>query len=162
LRFRARFTVVRVLGATTLALVATCLLSPAAWAAGTHRFSASYTGGVSGTTASGKARLAGRGTPIGPSTLIGSGQGAATSPACFEVSGTATLKGRSGSIRISARDAKACVATSNPNEVSFSGSAKVLGGTSAFAHARGTLSFTGSYVRSTSVVKVSFKGRITY
>jgi len=46
--------------------------------------------------------------------------------------------------------------------VSFSGQAKVLGGTSAFAHVRGTLSFTGKYVRLTNAVTISLKGRITY
>jgi hypothetical protein len=77
-------------------------------------------------------------------------------------SGKATLKGRSGSIRVSVQGAKACAAGSNANEVSFSGQAKVLGGRSAFAHARGTLSFTGAYDRSTNAVTISFKGRITY
>jgi len=42
------------------------------------------------------------------------------------------------------------------------GQAKVIGGTSAFAHVRGTLSFTGKYVRSTNAVTISLKGRITY
>jgi hypothetical protein len=156
----------RVGHATALLIVATCFVSPAGWTANTHRFSASYTGtgtgAVSGTTASGSATLAGRGKPIGPSTLTGSGQGTFTSPTCVVFSGKATLKGRSGSIRVSVQGAKACATGSNANEVSFSGQAKVLGGRSAFAHARGSLSFTGAYDRSTNAVRISFKGRITY
>jgi hypothetical protein len=117
---------------------------------------------VSGTTASGTATLAGRGKPIGPSTLTGSGHGTLTSSTCVAFSGRATLKGRSGSIRISTQGANACAAGADSNDVSFSGQAKVIGGTSAFAHVRGTLSFTGKYVRSTNAVTISLKGRITY
>jgi hypothetical protein len=152
--------------ATALSIVGTCSLSPAGWTASTHRFSASYAGtgvgSVSGTTASGTATLAGRGKPIGPGTLTGLGNGTLTSSACVVFSGRATLKGRSGSIRISAHGAKACAAGADSNDVSFSGQAKVTGGTSAFAHAGGTLSFTGRYVRSTNAVTISLKGRITY
>ena len=156
----------RVACATTLSIVGACFLSPAGWTAGTHRFSAAYAGtgvgAVSGTTASGTATLAGRGRLIGPSTLTGSGHGTLTSSTCVVFSGKATLKGRSGSIRISTRGAKACAAGADSNDVSFSGQAKVVGGTSAFAGARGTLSFTGRYVRSTNAVTISLKGRITY
>jgi hypothetical protein len=119
-------------------------------------------GSVSGTTASGTATLAGRGKPIGPSTLTGSGHGTLTGATCVVFSGRATLKGRAGSIRISTHGAKACAAGADSSDVSFSGQAKVVGGTSAFAHASGTLSFTGRYVRSTNAVTISFKGRITY
>jgi hypothetical protein len=37
-----------------------------------------------------------------------------------------------------------------------------VGSTGAFAGARGTLSFHGTYARSTRAVTVSFRGRIKY
>jgi hypothetical protein len=115
---------------------------------------------VAGTTASGSATLSGRGRPIGASTLRGSATGTVTSATCVAFNGTAVLRGRAGTIRLSARQGHACGA--DGAEVTFAGTARVVGGTSSFAGARGTLSFTGSYTSSTRAVTITLTGRIRY
>jgi hypothetical protein len=146
----------------TLALIGT----PFARAATGHPFTATYrgtgSGDVNGTTASGSATASGRGQLIGAGLLTGSATGRFTSPTCVVFSGTAVLKGTAGSIRVAARNAQACADTADANSVSFSGHAKVTGGTSTFAGAQGTLAFRGTYVSQTGAVTISFKGRLTY
>src|SRR5262249_61027030 len=106
---------------------------------------------------------AGPGTLIGGAgPLAGSGTGTFTSPTCVVFHGTAVLRGRRGSIRLSAGNAHACSTTGSGDEVSFSGTAKVVGGTSAFASARGRLSFKGTYTRSTNRVTITLTGRLVY
>jgi hypothetical protein len=75
-------------------------------------------------------------------------------------SGRAVLSGKTGSLRLVARRAHACAA--GGNNVSFSGTATVTGGTAAFAGARGRLSFRGSFDRATGSVKISLSGVIRY
>jgi hypothetical protein len=143
---------------------AAALVSPAALAAKSHTFTATYAGHASGTmngtTASGTATADGRGRLIGVSTLHGSGRGVATSETCVVFSATLVLKGRPGSMRLAVREAKACA--TDANRVAFSGRATVTRGTSAFAGARGTLSFTGRYVKESGAVTISFRGSISY
>jgi hypothetical protein len=131
-----------------------------------HSFSATYagtgSGHVSGKTASGSATIHGRGRPVGASTLSGSATGSFTSSSCVTFSGRARLTGRHGSLRLAARGAEACASGSGGARVSFSGTARVVGATGAFAGARGTLSFRGTYVRATRAVTVSFGGRLRY
>src|SRR4029079_9542019 len=98
-------------------------------------------GQVSGTTASGSATLSGRGKLIGASTLSGEGHGVATSAACVTFGGTAVLKGHAGTVMLATRNANACAAA-DASTVSFSGHARVTGGTEAFAGARGNVSFS--------------------
>src|SRR5262249_3902274 len=130
-----------------------------------HRFSATYVGhghgATSGTSASGSASLRGRGRLIGRGTMSGSAQGTFTSQTCVTFSGKAVLRGKTGALRLKARNAKACAAGGG-DSVSFSGSATVSGGTSTFAGARGRLSFRGTFDRATGNVKVSLSGAIRY
>ena len=130
-----------------------------------HRFSATYAGHgqgeTSGTSASGSATLRGRGRLIGRGTLRGSGHGTFTSQTCVTFSGRAVLSGKTGSLRLVARHAQACAAGGG-NNVSFSGTATVTGGTATFAGARGRLSFRGSFDRATGSVKISLSGVIRY
>jgi hypothetical protein len=130
-----------------------------------HRFSAGYTGhgqgAASGTSASGNATLRGRGRLIGRGTMSGSAHGTFTSQTCVTFSGRAVLRGRSGSLRLRARNAHACAAGGG-DSVSFSGTATVTGGTATFAGARGRLSFRGTFDRATGSVKVSLSGVIRY
>jgi hypothetical protein len=151
--------------AAVLALAAaTALCSPLALAAGTHRFTATYTGHGAGTTdgtsASGSGSAIGRGRLIGPSTLHGSGKGTVTSDSCVVFGATMVLRGRPGSLRLAVRRAPACV--TDASSVSFSGKAKVTRGTSTFAGARGTLSFKGRYDTQSGAVTISFRGSISY
>jgi hypothetical protein len=145
--------------------VAAAIGVPVALPAVQHSFTATYTGHgsgtVSGTSASGSVTATGRGT-VGRGTLTGSGSGVFTSATCLVFSGAAVLKGTRGSITLAAHRAQACAASADANSVSFSGSARVTRGTSTFAHARGTVSFTGTYVRETSAVTISLRGRIRF
>ena len=130
-----------------------------------HRFSASYAGhgqgSTSGTTASGSATLRGGGRLIGRGTMSGSAHGTFTSHTCVAFGGKATLRGKTGSLRVRTRSAQAC-APGSGNSVSFSGTATVTGGTAAFAGARGRLSFRGTFDRTSGGVKVSLSGVIRY
>jgi hypothetical protein len=145
---------------------AAAIVAPVALPAKKHAFTASYTGHgsaeVSGASASGTATASGRGSIIGRGTLTGSARGVFTSQTCVVFSGTAVLKGRAGSITLAARGARACAGSSDANNVSFSGSAQVTGGTSTFAGAHGTLSFTGTYLRQNGALTISFRGRISF
>jgi hypothetical protein len=130
-----------------------------------HRFAASYAGighgATTGTAASGNAKLRGRGRLIGRGSLRGSGQGTFTSQTCVTFSGRAVLSGNKGSLRIVARRGQAC-ASGGGNTVSFVGRATVTGGTATFADARGRLSFSGSFNRSSGRVTISLSGLIRY
>jgi hypothetical protein len=152
------------MGAALVALViATLSSAPVAMAARSHIFRAAYSGhgagAVSGTTASGSATMSGSGPLIGAGTLSGSAHGVFTSQTCVVFSGTAILKGATGS---RARQAHACAAATDANTVSFSGSAAVTGGTATFAGAHGRLAFSGTYHGQTGAVTLSLRGRITY
>jgi hypothetical protein len=148
----------------TCGAIAIFLGAPVAMAARSHPFTAAYSGkgagAVNGAGASGSATMSGRGRLIGASTLTGSANGTFTDPACVLFDGTGVLKGAGGSITLAARRGHACAATADA--VSFSGQATVTGGTSSFAGARGTLTYTSSYNRGTGVVRVSLRGRIRY
>jgi hypothetical protein len=142
------------------------LVIPVALAATSRGVRATYggtgTGVVSGTSGSGSATLAGRGNLIGPGTLRGSAAGVFTSQTCVTFSGTAKLKGSAGSVTLSAHGALACATATDANTVRFTGRATVVGGTSTFAGARGTLPITGTYARQSGEVTISFSGQIGY
>jgi hypothetical protein len=165
-RWTRRTTSFRAVVAVAAVATVASIAAPDALPAKSHPFTAAYTGKgageVSGNSASGSATAAGRGSLIGRGTLSGSGSGVFTSQTCVVFSGTAVLKGTAGSITLSARGAQACADGTDANVVSFSGSAKVTGGTSTLAGAHGTLSFSGTYTRQSGAVTISFKGRITY
>ena len=106
--------------------------------------------------------MRGRGRLIGRSTLKGSGLGTFTSSQCIAFGGRATVRGARGSLKLALHRAQACLNDSSTDSVSFSGRARVVGGSKKFAGARGALKFSGTYTRSTSAVTISFRGRITY
>jgi hypothetical protein len=117
---------------------------------------------VSTTGAWGSATLTGRGSIIGAGTLTGSARGVFTSHTCVVFNGTAVLKGRPGSIRLATRRAHACASSASANDVSFSGGAQITGGSATFAGAHGRLSFTGTYLRQSGAVTISFRGRMSF
>jgi hypothetical protein len=138
----------------------------AAGAAQTQTFTASYSGTasgyVSGERAFGTGTMIGRGRLIGRSTLKGFGIGNLTSAGCATFGGRVTLRGARGTLRLKMSSAQACASDGAADTVSFHGTARVVGGTRAFAVARGALRFTGTYTRSTRAVSVSLRGRISY
>ena len=93
--------------------------------------------------------------------MSGSGHGTFTSQTCVTFSGRAVLRGKTGSLRLRARRARAC-SGSGGKRVAFSGTATVAGGTAAFAGGRGRLAFRGSFDRTTGSVKISLSGVIRY
>ena len=138
----------------------------AAGAGQTQAFTASYSGSgsgyASGKKAAGVGTMSGRGRVVGKSTLRGSGLGTFTSPTCVTFDGKATIRGARGTLRLAMRGAQACAGDSAADSVSFSGRARIVGGTKAFVAARGELRFAGTYTRSTSAVSIAFRGRINY
>jgi hypothetical protein len=130
-----------------------------------HRFSATYIGHghgeTSGKSASGSATLRGRRKLIGQGTMSGSASGTFTSQTCVTFNARAVLRGKTGSLRLRARGARAC-AVGGGSGVSFSGTASVAGGTGTFAGARGRMSFRGNFDRATGGVRLSLSGVIQY
>jgi hypothetical protein len=148
------------------AAAAVLLVVASAGAAQTQTFTASYSGTGSGYAngkkAAGVGTMSGRGRLIGRSTLKGSGLGTFTSTGCVSFGGRATIRGAHGSLRLAMHSAQACASDSAGDSISFSGKARVVGGSKKFAGAGGTLRFTGTYIRSTRLVSVSLRGRISY
>jgi hypothetical protein len=148
------------------AALSVSLVASTGLAATGHRFLASYTGSgqgqITGTTVSGSATLHGRGNVLGAGTLTGSAHGAFISQSCAAFTGSAVLRGKRGSLKLKASNGQACAASTSGDQVSLSGVAKVVSGTGAFLHARGHLTFTGTYDKASGVVTISIRGKITY
>ena len=164
-RARPRRRLARGLVALAIAATAAASAAPVALPATSHPFTATYTGHgrgqVHGTSASGSATLPGRGKPIGPSTLSGSARGVFINRMCVVFSGAGVLKSKAGSISLTTHGAEAC-AGRDSIRVSFGGRAKVAGGTGIFKTAHGTLMFSGTFIRTSGSVSISFKGPISY
>ena len=150
------------LAAAAVALAATSVAD----AARVHAFRAKYIGTGSGqataTGASGHASGSGTGNVIGPGRFSVAATAVVLSETCASFDGRFTLKGRGGRIVLTAHDVRACAPESAGAKFAFSGTATVTGGTRKFAGARGTLSFSGAYVKETGAVTISFKGRVRY
>jgi hypothetical protein len=148
------------------AAAAGLLFISASGAAQTQLFTGAYAGSgsgyVSGKKVAGSGTLSGRGRLIGRSTLSGSALGDLTSSSCATFGGRATLRGAPGSLRLAVQSAQACASGGGGDSVAFSGRARIVGGSRVFAGARGALSFSGTYTRSTGAVSISFRGRIGY
>jgi hypothetical protein len=148
------------------AVLAAPFVASTGLAATGHRFVASYAGRgngqINGTTVSGSATLRGHGNVMGAGRLSGSAHGHFVSQACVVFNGSAVLRGKTGSLKLVARGGKACATSTSGNQVSFSGVAKVVGGSGAFADAHGHLAFAGTYNRQSGAVTISMRGELTY
>ncbi len=135
---------------------------------GSTSFSASYRGKVTevvnGQAVTATPRGTGKGTLIGKSTLIGTVAATTANPPCSPLSGPGTLTGAKGKLKITLRSgSRACAASQDePNNISFSGSAKVTGGTGKFRSAKGTLRYSGHYDRGTGAFTVKLKGTLKH
>lgn len=112
-------------------------------------------------TASGK----GTGKLVKASTIAGIVKATTANPPCSPLSGPGTIKGPSGVLKLNVLPtlSHGCAASEDDqNDISFSGSAKVTGGTKTFKKARGTLHFSGHYDRGTGAFTVKITGRLTY
>ena len=118
-------------------------------------------GSISGPTASGSAVTAGHDSLVGKSTFSGSATGNTSSPPCIHFTGTGAIKSAAGTIELaSLAGASACIGDASGENGSFTGKARITGGSGKFAHAHGRLSFSGTYHN--HAVQITLTGNITY
>jgi hypothetical protein len=135
---------------------------------GNHAFTASYSGSVtekvSGQTVTATPRGKGVGKPIGKSTLTGTVTATTANPPCSPLNGPGVLAGAKGKLKVTLLPtSRGCAAgEEDQNNISFSGSAKVNGGTGTFRAAKGTLRFSGHYDRSSGAFSVKLRGTLKY
>ncbi len=133
-----------------------------------HKFTASYSGKVTevvnGSAVTATPNGKGKGTLIGKSTLTGTVAATTANPPCSPLSGPGILKGAKGTLKITLlAGSRACAAgEDDPNNISFSGSAKVTGGTGTLRKAKGTLRYSGHYNRGTGAFTVKLSGTLKY
>jgi len=131
-------------------------------------FTASYSGTitekVNGQAVTATPRGKGSGTLIGKSTLTGTVSATTANPPCSPLNGPGTLVGKAGKVRLKLLPtSRGCAAGEDDRDnISFSGTAKVTGGTAKFAAAKGTLRFSGHYDRSKGTFNVKLKGTLKY
>jgi hypothetical protein len=106
----------------------------------------------------------GTGTLIGKSTLTGVVKATTANPPCSPLNGPGTLTGAKGKLRVTLLStSRGCAASEDDqNNISFSGSARVNGGTGKFRGAKGTLRFTGHYDRAGGTFNVKLTGTVKY
>ncbi|HUZ16651.1 MAG TPA: hypothetical protein VMU72_10825 [Gaiellaceae bacterium] len=106
----------------------------------------------------------GKATLIGKGTLTGAVAGNTSNPPCSPLSGPGTLSGPKGKLKFKLlTGSRACAAgQDDPNNISFSGSAKVTGGTGKARKAHGTLRYSGHYNRGTGAFNVKLTGTLKY
>jgi len=131
-------------------------------------FTATYKGHVSekvvGSAVTATPKGTGKATLIGKGTLTGTVAGNTTNPPCSPLSGPGTLKGLHGTLKLKLlTGSRACAAgQDDQNNISFSGKAKVTGGTGALKNARGTLGYVGHYDRGTGAFNVKLTGTLKH
>ena len=132
------------------------------------QFTANYSGKVTevvnGNAVTATPKGNGKGTLIGKSTLTGSVSASTANPPCSPLGGTGLLSGAKSKLKFSVvTGSRACAAGSDDqNNISFSGSAKVTGGTGALKKAKGTLRFSGHYDRGTGAFTVKLTGTLSH
>ena len=159
-RFRAPATVIG--GLAVAALVAGTAL--AASTAFTATYSGTVTEKVSGQTVTAVAKGKGKGTAIGKGTLSGTVTASTANPPCSPLSGPGLIAGTAGKLKVTLLPtSRGCAAGEDDRDnISFSGSAKVKGGTGKYRAAKGTLRFTGHYDRAHGNFTVKLSGTLKY
>lgn len=133
-------------------------------------FTASYKGKVTevvkGTDVTATPKGTGKATLIGKGTVTGTVAASTNSTTgCSPLSGTGTLKGSKGTLKLKlvSSASKGCAASQDDQKhITFSGKAKVTGGTGALKKARGTLNFLGHYNRGTGAFDVKLVGTLKH
>jgi hypothetical protein len=131
-------------------------------------FTASYSGTVTekvnGQAITAAPRGKGTGTLIGKSTLTGTVSATTANPPCSPLKGPGALVGKAGKVKLNLLPtSRGCAAGEDDQDnISFSGTAKVTGGTGKFRAAKGTLRFSGHYDRSNGSFNVKLKGTLKY
>lgn len=148
-------------------LVAAALVAGAALAH-SSAFSASFSGSVtekvSGQMVTAIAKGKGRGTPIGKSTISGTVTASTADPPCSPFSGPGVIAGTGGKLKVKVLPtSRGCAAGQDDQDnISLSGSAKVMGGTGKYRAAKGTLRFTGHYDRKSGAFTVKLRGALKF
>ena len=157
-RFRTPASVIGGL-AVAAVLVGTALGSTAT--AFTASYSGTVTEKVNGQTVTAVPRGKGSGTPIGKGTLTGTVTATTANPPCSPLNGPGVLSGTAGKVKVTLVSSRGCAASEDDRDnISFSGSAKVTGGTGKFRAAKGTLRFTGHYDRAGGTFTVKLRGTL--
>jgi hypothetical protein len=159
-RLRAPATIAGGLAIATLAAGAALGSSSALVA----KYSGTVTEKVNGQVVTAVPKGKGTGTVIGKSVLTGTVKATTANPPCSPLNGPGTLAGATGKLQLTLLPAsRGCAASEDDqNNISFSGSAKVTGGTGKFRGAKGTLRFTGHYDRAGGTFNVKLTGTVKY
>lgn len=159
----------RVLGVvSTVVLLAVGVSWAGAAVTSSSSFKASYKGKVTeqvnGSAVTAKPSGTGSASLIGKGSLTGTVTGNTSNPPCSPLNGPGTLSGTKGKLKLTLLSgSRACAASADDqNNISFSGSAKVNGGTGKFKKAKGTLRYSGHYDRGTGAFNVSLQGTLKY
>ena len=133
-----------------------------------HSFTASYKGQVTevvnGDAVTATPKGKGRATLIGRGTLTGTVNATTSNPPCSPLSGRGTLSGPNGKLKLKfLTGSQACAAgQDDPNNISYSGFAKVIGATGDVKGALGKLHYSGHYQRDTGAFNVKLTGTLKY
>ena len=128
--------------------------------------SASYKGTVTekvdGQTVTAIAKGKGTGTLAGKGTMGGTVVASTANPPCSPFSGPGVITGPKGKLKVKVLPiSRGCAASEEDRDnISFSGSAKVTGGTGKYRGAKGTLRFSGHYDRAAGTFTVKLRGTL--
>jgi hypothetical protein len=131
-------------------------------------FTATYKGKVTevvnGSAVTATPKGTGKATLIGKGSMTGKVAGNTTNPPCTPLGGPGTLKGTKGTLKLKLlTGSRACAAgQDDQNNISFSGFAKVTGGTGALKGATGKLHYSGHYDRGTGAFNVKLTGTLKH
>jgi len=134
----------------------------------TVTFKGSYAGTVTekvdGQAVTALATAAGTGTVVGKGKLAGTVTATTANPPCSPLSGPGTIGGIPGKLKLSVvPTSRGCAASEDDqNNITISGTAKVVGGTLKFRKARGSFHFSGHYDRQAGTFTVKLTGTLTY
>jgi hypothetical protein len=128
------------------------------------KYSGTVTEKVNGQLVTAVPKGKGTGTLIGKSVLTGVVKATTANPPCSPLNGPGTLAGAKGKLQLALLPtSRGCAASEEDKDnISFSGSAKVIGGTGKFRSAKGTLRFTGHYNRAGGTFDVKLTGTVKY
>lgn len=154
-----------------LAVVAVAVVYAGSATGSSTNFKATYKGKVTevvnGSTVNATPNGTGTASVIGKGSITGKVVGNTSNPPCTAITGTGALKGAKGSMKLTLTNkpapSRACAAgQDDQNNISFSGSAKVTGGTGALKKASGTLHYYGHYDRGSGAFNFTLTGTLKY
>jgi hypothetical protein len=157
----------KALSLLTAAVALAVVVAGTALAAQTVAFKGTFAGKVTekvdGQTVTALASGTGS-SSIGKGKLSGTVTASTANPPCSPLAGPGAITGPKGKLNVKViSPSRGCAASEeDQNSISFSGTAKVTGGTLKFRKARGTLRFSGHYDRQSGAFNVKLTGSVTY